>query len=79
MISYLKNYNVFNLDQTNFASVYEDEFNTLVEKFNSTENEFTVDTLFNCPQLDRMIEDKSWVCDIILKKQTGLIILQVMI
>jgi antirestriction protein ArdC len=69
LISYLKNYNVFNLDQTNFASVYEDEFNTLVDKFNSTENEFTVDTIFNCPQLDRMIEDKSWVCDIILKKQ----------
>ena len=69
LISYLKNYNVFNLDQTNFASVYEDEFNRLVDKFNSTENEFTVDTIFNCPELDRMIEDNSWVCDIILKKQ----------
>lgn len=69
LISYLKYYNVFNLDQTNFATVYEAEFKLLVEKFNAVENDFTVETLFNCPELDLIIEENSWVCDIALKKQ----------
>ena len=69
LISYLKYYNVFNLDQTNFATVYESVFKSLVEQFNISKDEITIDTFFDCPELDMMIEENSWVCNIALKKQ----------
>lgn len=71
IVSYLKYYNVFNLDQTNFSEVHEDEFKTLVEKFNTTKTDFVSDTLFECDLLDTMIEDKLWVCDISLEEQNN--------
>lgn len=70
LISYLKYYNVFNLDQTNFKTVRDDEYKALLKRFIvEKEGELIVSTVFECEILDKMLADNSWVCDIFLKKQ----------
>lgn len=70
LISYLKYYNVFNLDQTNFETVKSDEFKTLLEKFNIEKgDEPAVSALFEHEKMDKMLKENSWICDIVLKKQ----------
>lgn len=68
VIPYLKYYNVFNLDQTNYSEAYPEKWNTLVKQFglnpNSSNN-------FRNSLLDSTIEKQTWLCPIILKEQNN--------
>lgn len=68
VIPFLKYYNVFNLDQTNYSEVYPEKWNALVKEFglniNSGNN-------FRNALLDSVIEKQTWLCPITLKEQDG--------
>ena len=69
LASFINYYNVFNLDQTNFAEIAPEKFSALLEKFKQTETKLTVLNSFHCAELDNMIEHNSWICNVSLKKQ----------
>ena len=65
--SFLKYYNVFNIDQTNFSDKYPQRWNALLSEFNNTK---VIDTDgFSLPALDIVIDNQTWVCPIHLKSQ----------
>lgn len=69
VIPFLKYYNVFNLDQTNYSEVYPEKWNALIKEFglniNSGNN-------FRNALLDSVIEKQTWLCPITLKSKTEL-------
>lgn len=67
--SFINCYNVFNLDQTNFAEKEPDKFAVLVKKYTAKTKRITVKSAFSCPIMDKMIENNSWVSDIFLLLQ----------
>ena len=68
VIPFLKYYNVFNLDQTNYSEVYPEKWNVLVKKFGFTINS---SNNFRNALLDSTIEKQTWLCPITLKEQDG--------
>lgn len=61
---YTKVYPVFNVDQTNFAEVYPEQWKTLQDKFNSPKLK-DEQGMFSSPELDHMIKHGTWLCPII--------------
>jgi antirestriction protein ArdC len=61
--SYLKNHNVFNIEQTTFPEKYPEKWTLLKRKFAVLEIEDDKG-MFIQPELDRMLEEQSWVCPI---------------
>ncbi|MDB0999340.1 ArdC-like ssDNA-binding domain-containing protein, partial [Phocaeicola vulgatus] len=68
VIPFLKYYNVFNLDQTNYSEVYPEKWNALVKEFGLNINS---DNNFRNALLDSVIEKQTWICPITLKEQDG--------
>lgn len=64
VIPYTKPYMVFNVDQTNFAEIYPDRWESLQEKFYIPELKDEKGML-SCPELDHMIKHDSWLCPIV--------------
>lgn len=62
-IPFLKYYNVFNIDQTNFKEVYPEKYETLKEKFKVPEIKDAIGMYTN-NALDSLIEKQSWYCPI---------------
>lgn len=69
LTSFINYYNVFNLDQTNFAEKEPEKFANILERYNKKEEDVTVSDAYNCAFLDNMLEQNSWICDVILRKQ----------
>ncbi|WP_436414091.1 zincin-like metallopeptidase domain-containing protein [Petrimonas sp.] len=67
--AFINCYNVFNLDQTNFAEKEPEKFQAIAEKYMGKEKEMTVENVFSCSEMDTMIDNNSWVCDIFLLLQ----------
>lgn len=64
VIPYTKPYQVFNVDQTNFAEVYPERWKALQDKFNCPELK-DEQGLLSCPELDYMLKHKTWLCPIV--------------
>lgn len=64
VIPYTKVYPVFNVDQTNFAEVYPDQWRTLQDKFlpKGLRDERG---MFSSPELDHLIGHDAWLCPVI--------------
>lgn len=69
VIPYMKTFNVFNVDQTNFKIKKPDLYNELLEKFSA--KQFIKDTngMIKNPSLDKMIKDNLWYVPIYPKMQ----------
>jgi len=64
---FLKYYNVFNIDQTNFSDKYPQRWNALLSEFNNIK---AIDTDgFSLSDLDAVIDNQTWVCPVHLKSQ----------
>lgn len=59
---YMKIYNVFNLSQTNFPTVKEQQWHSLLEKFSS--EAVAKDVNFELESLDTMLSNQEWICPI---------------
>lgn len=66
VIPFLRYFNVFNLDQTNFAEKYPEKWEIIKKQF--CINETTIDGYRN-QLIDQTIEKQTWVCPIELKEQ----------
>ena len=66
VIPFLRYFNVFNLDQTNFAEKYPEKWEIIKKQF--CINEAIIDGYRN-PLIDQTIEKQTWVCPIELKEQ----------
>ena len=64
--AFINCYNVFNLDQTDFSVKQPEKFAEWVEKYNAKEKDVVVQNFFRCTELDTLVEENSWVCDIFL-------------
>lgn len=64
VVPYTKPYQVFNVDQTNFAEVYPERWKALQDKFNCPELK-DEKGMFSSPELDYMIKHDTWLCPII--------------
>lgn len=60
---YMKYYLVFNLDQTNFAEIHPEKWETIQQKFNVPELKDDKG-MFSCPQIDMILKQNSWLCPI---------------
>lgn len=60
---FMKTYPVFNLDQTDFKTLYPEKYQNLVDKYHPTFSKDTTGMYVN-NALDRMIEKQEWVCPI---------------
>lgn len=67
--AFINCYNVFNLDQTNFAEKEPDKFAVLVKKYTAKTKRITAKSAFSCRIMDKMIDNNSWVSDIFLLLQ----------
>jgi len=64
-IMFLKYFNVFNIDQTNFKEVYPAEY----EKYQEEKDSYNPQTNgFICPEIDEMLLLNSWYCPIHIKE-----------
>ena len=66
VIPFLRYFNVFNLDQTNFSEKYPEKWEVIKKQFSI--NEVTNDGYRN-QLIDQTIENQTWVCSIELKEQ----------
>ena len=64
VIPYTKPYHVFNVDQTNFAEVYPEQWKALKDKFSCPKLK-DEQGMFSSPELDHMIKHGTWLCPII--------------
>lgn len=63
-IMFLKYFNVFNIDQTNFADVYPEEY----QKYQKEKENYKPQTNdFTCSEIDEMLSLNSWYCPIHIK------------
>ena len=67
---YTKVYPVFNVDQTNFAEVYPEQWKVLQDKFNCPKLK-DEQGMFSSPELDHMIKHGTWLCPIISSFSDG--------
>lgn len=67
VIPFLKQYNVFNLDQTSFAVQFPERFDELLNKLKIPQlNDES--GMIACKELDLMLAGKSWLCPIYVEK-----------
>lgn len=67
--SFINLYSVFNLDQTNFAEKQPERFSAMLQHYVSKEEDISITDVFHCAEMDTVIENNSWVCDIFLLNQ----------
>ncbi len=60
---YAKIYPVFNVEQTDFPEAFPERWKELLDRFKVPEIK-DEKGMFSCPQLDRMITEKAWLCPI---------------
>lgn len=63
---YLKSYLVFNVDQTNYAEVHPEKWETIQQKFNVPQLKDDKGML-TCPEIDMMLKHNTWLCPIASK------------
>lgn len=63
VIPYTKEYWVFNVDQTNYAEKYPEQWEELKQKFAVAELK-DENGMLSCPVLDRMLQEDAWLCPI---------------
>jgi len=63
-----KYFDVFNLDQTNFAEKYPDRWNEILSRFEGTVILNNDENMFSFPLLDDVFNNNTWVCPIELIK-----------
>lgn len=63
VVPYTKPYQVFNVDQTNFAEVYPERWKDLQQKFTAPELK-DENGMLSCSELDHMLEHNAWLCPI---------------
>lgn len=66
VIPFLRYFNVFNLDQTNFAEKYPEKWEIIKKQFCFNE---AINDGYRNPLIDQTIEKQTWVCPIKLKEQ----------
>lgn len=66
-VTFLKAYNVFNIDQTNFAEVQPQKYEAIKKMFTAPEIHDT-QGMFTSKALDRMFERQEWLCPILYDK-----------
>ena len=67
IVPFLKYFNVFNLDQTNFAEKYPERWELLKKQFSLDE---IINDGYRNELIDKTIENQTWVCPIELKEQS---------
>ena len=60
---FLKAYNVFNLDQTNYAEVHKDKYDQIVARFQGIQLR-DEKGMYENPALDKMLKEQTWICPI---------------
>lgn len=60
---FLKAYNVFNLDQTNFKEVQAEKYNQIEARFQGIQLKDTAG-MYKNEALDKMLSDQTWICPI---------------
>ena len=65
----LKSYNVFNIEQTNLEEVKPEKMDTLKKLF-VIEEQTDTKGMYECPCIDKMLEQQSWLCPISYKKRS---------
>ncbi|WP_281644211.1 ArdC family protein [Bacteroides zoogleoformans] len=68
VIPFIKYYNVFNLDQTNFAEKYPEKWTSLKEQFSISDH--ALNDGYRNRYIDNTIENQTWVCPIELREQS---------
>lgn len=63
---FMKVYNVFNVDQTNFSELFPEKWDELKKRFSVRELN-DENGMFSCPALDKMLKENAWLCTIISK------------
>lgn len=63
---FMKVYNVFNVDQTNFSELFPEKWDELKKRFSVRELN-DENGIFSCPALDKMLKENAWLCTIISK------------
>lgn len=67
VVPFMKNYHVFNIDQTNFKTVFPEKYQNLQKKF--AVQEIKDDQgMFSSPAIDRMFERQEWLCPVYCNK-----------
>lgn len=66
----LKSYNVFNVEQTNIDEVKPEKLDTLKKLFGNSEEHADTKGMYECVEIDNMLEQQSWVCPISYKKRS---------
>lgn len=61
---FMKVYNVFNVDQTNFSELFPEKWEGLKKKFSVRELN-DENGIFSCPALDKMLKEGAWLCPIV--------------
>ena len=60
---FLKAYNVFNLDQTNYAEVHKEKYDQIVARFQDIQLR-DEKGMYENPALDKMLKEQTWICPI---------------
>lgn len=70
---YLKHFNEFNIDQTNYKEKYPDKYEKLLSNFvDPDRNEADTNGMYNNEALNKVIEEKDgWICPIVLDPSEG--------
>ncbi len=68
VIPFIRYYNVFNLDQTNFAAKYPEKWTSLKEQFSISDH--SSNDGYRNHFLDKTIENQTWLCPIELREQS---------
>lgn len=70
---YLRHFNEFNIDQTNFKEKYPDKYEKLLSNFvDPDRNKADINGMYNNEALNKVIEEKDgWICPIVLDPARG--------
>ena len=69
--AYQQYFNVFNVEQTNIKAVKPDLWDALVNKLQPPVRELDDTDMLKCPELDKMLQDQSWLCSIHLQPNSN--------
>lgn len=73
VIPYLRHFNEFNIDQTNFKEKYPDKYEKLLSNFvDPDRNKADINGMYNNEALNKVIEEKDgWICPIVFDPARG--------
>lgn len=73
VIPYLRHFNEFNIDQTNYKEKYPDKYEKLLSNFvDPDRNKADTNGMYNNEALNKVIEEKDgWICPIVLDPSKG--------